>query len=114
MNASTNTIAALRRTRREAHLHEYLETLTARVRALSGSGRSLAEARALRDRYARALCGYPASAGGDLFAEWLLSDAAGSIEDEADFDDWFVMLGSVQIDAVMHGAGAVREAMRRR
>lgn len=85
-------LAAVRRAQREAKITARLATLTRRLRALSGSGASLAQARAWRDRYARAI-GVSPGVGGDVLAEWLLSEEAGELSIE-DIDARFVALGN--------------------
>lgn len=104
--------AATRRERREALQHEHVARLTVRLRALSGSGATIERVRAVRDRYARAVFGFPPGIGGDAFADFLVSDEAGA-EDAEDIDGRFIALERAQIDAATHGSVAVRQAMLR-
>ncbi len=106
------SIFEVRRKRREAQVHEGVVKLFLRLRSLSGSGSPIEQARALRDRYARALCGGRPGIGGDVFAEFLLSAEAADDAEEG-IDERFMALESAQIDAATHGAGAVRQAMLR-
>lgn len=103
---------AVRREHREALQHEHVARLTVRLRSLSGSGASIEQARIVRDRYARAIFGYPAGIGGEAFADYLLSDEAGE-EDAEDIDGRFVALERAQIDAASLGIATVRQAMTR-
>lgn len=83
-----------------------------RLRAFARSGVTINAARAVFDRYGRALNDCRADVGGHSFTEFLRSDAAG--DPDEDLDERFIELAKTEIDAAIHAAGALRQAMLRK
>lgn len=94
--AEAAAVVAVRRVRRTATVTTRLGRVTRELRALAGSGATIEQARAVRDRYARAI-GLRPGVGGDVLTEWLLSPESAAIDLE-DVDERFLALGNARAD----------------
>lgn len=102
----------VRRARRETLRDWLVGSVAVQLRALSGSGATLAAAGVIRDRYVRDLFRRGPGLGGDAILVHLLSDEAGD-EEEHELIDRLFLLRHEEVDAAAHGASTVRQAMQR-